>query len=104
MRGKLNHLASLLYGSYLRNFSMGRSVTPEFYQQVKAAFRQTVDLPPDQRDSFLCRNFVGNDTLLAAVNALLAADGQPLTSIDRPAVSDQFHLTLQSLSYASCGR
>lgn len=76
-------------------------MSPEFYQQVKTAFRQALEVPPGQRESFLRRNFHGDDILLAEVIALLEADGQPLTSLDQPAVGAQFHLRLQSLSYYS---
>lgn len=77
-------------------------MSAEFYQQVKTVFRQALEVPPGERECFLKERCATSESLLTEVLALLEADGQPQTSLDRPAVGSQFHLRLQSLSYSNC--
>jgi hypothetical protein len=76
-------------------------VTPERYQQVKSAFRLTLEYPADQRESLLCQLCAGDPSLIPQVLALLSSDSIPQTAIDKPAVGAQFRLRSVSLSYTA---
>jgi hypothetical protein len=61
-------------------------------------------MPPSERPAYLCELRARNTFLHREVEALLASDGEPRTTLDIPAVGAQFRLRTLSLSYTSVHR
>lgn len=76
-------------------------MTPERYQQIKAAFRLALEYPPSDRKAFVCQHCVNDPSLIPAVFELLESDAAPETPLDRPAVGTEFRLRALSLSYTA---
>ena len=57
-------------------------------QQVEALFHEALERPPDERNSFLVASCGADATLLAHVQALIAAHERSGDFIDQPAVSE----------------
>jgi serine/threonine protein kinase/sugar lactone lactonase YvrE len=60
-------------------------MTPERWQQIDSLFQAALELPPEQRDSFIAEACGGDDALRSHVEALLASDERGLSFIDSPA-------------------
>ena len=63
-------------------------MTPERWQRVREVFEAVVELPPAARGSYLERSCGDDAALREEVEALMAADDEAGSFLERPAVAD----------------
>jgi serine/threonine protein kinase len=79
-------------------------MTPEQYQIIKGLFYAALELPADERQTFLRAECQGDSGLLAEVNALIAANEQPGDFLDAPAYEVAAGLLLETTTGALVGQ
>lgn len=76
-------------------------MTPERYQQIKAAFRLALGHPLAEAATILQQAHPADPDLVDHVLNLLAADTQPFATLDRPAVGTEFRLRTFTYAYTA---
>ena len=61
-------------------------MTPEYWQRVDELFQAAIELPPEQRSSFIGQECAGDENLRSEVEALIASDEHGLSFIEDPAL------------------
>jgi serine/threonine protein kinase len=79
-------------------------MTPERYQRIKELFHSALERTAEERPAFLAEACGDDTALLAKVEALVAADGQPGSFMDAPAYAVAAETLTQSSTAALVGQ